>query len=196
MQENEEIGKIAAAHSKTITQTILRWHIQLGAIPIPKRALDECRAEIKKLQNYAMKAVEAGSDEDARKFLERKATQVEKREQFETAYDLASSNAASMKQMQDKLVSDMDQLEARRIKLKGKMAVAKVQQSLNAMGDKDFVVEAMEEKVNRVYDEAMAIAELRAGTQDDLDDLFAQVEKSTNAEDELAAIKEKMKDQK
>ncbi|WP_162472205.1 hypothetical protein [Paenibacillus maysiensis] len=36
MLENEEIGKIAAAHSKTITQTILRWHIQLGAIPIPK----------------------------------------------------------------------------------------------------------------------------------------------------------------
>ncbi|MNC69411.1 2,5-diketo-D-gluconic acid reductase B [compost metagenome] len=36
MLENEEIGKIAAAHGKTTTQAILRWHIQLGAIPIPK----------------------------------------------------------------------------------------------------------------------------------------------------------------
>lgn len=45
--------------------------------------------------------------------------------------------------------------------------------------------------MNRAYDEAMAIAELRAGTKDDLDALFAQYEKSTNTEDELAAIKEK-----
>ncbi|MGW9530248.1 PspA/IM30 family protein [Paenibacillus terrae] len=157
-----------------------------------KRALDECRTEIKKLQDYAIKAVEAGNDEDARKFLERKVMQVEKLGQLEASYDLASSNSASMKQMQDKLVSDMGQLEARRINLKGKMAAAKAQQSLNAMGGKDSVFEAMEEKVNRAYDEAMAIAELRAGTKDDLDDLFAQYEKSTNAEDELAAIKEKI----
>ncbi|ALP36577.1 phage shock protein A [Paenibacillus sp. IHB B 3084] len=192
---------------KTIDNYMRNLNIDLGRVKAEtasvladerraKRALDECRAEIKKLQNYAMKAVEAGNDENARKFLERKATQVEKLEQFETAYDLASSNSENMKQMQNKLVSDMDQLEARRIKLKGKLAVAKVQQSLNAMGGQDSVFEAMEEKVNRAYDEAMAIAELRAGTQDDLDDLFAQVEKSTNAEDELAAIKEKLKDQK
>ncbi|WP_149095519.1 PspA/IM30 family protein [Paenibacillus terrae] len=192
---------------KTIDNYMRNLNIDLGRVKAEtasvladerraKRVLDECRAEIKKLQNYAMKAVEAGNDENARKFLERKATQVEKLGQFETAYDLASSNAENMKQMQNKLVSDMDQLEARRIKLKGKMAVAKVQQSLNAMGGQDSVFEAMEEKVNRAYDEAMAIAELRAGTQDDLDDLFAQYEKSTNAEDELAAIKEKLKDQK
>ncbi|MET3210350.1 UNVERIFIED_CONTAM: phage shock protein A [Paenibacillus sp. PvR008] len=192
---------------KTIDDYMRNLNIDLGRVKAEtasvlvderraKRALDECRAEVKKFQDYAMKAVEAGNDEDARKFLERKVTQVEKRGQLETVYDLASSNAASMKQMQDKLVSDMDQLEARRIKLKGKMAAARTQQSLNAMGGKDSVVEAMEEKVNQAYDEAMAIAELRAGTQDDLDDLFAQVEKSTNAEDELAAIKEKMKDQK
>ncbi|MDQ0050169.1 diketogulonate reductase-like aldo/keto reductase [Paenibacillus polymyxa] len=36
MLQNEEIGKIATAHGKTTTQAILRWHIQLGAIPIPK----------------------------------------------------------------------------------------------------------------------------------------------------------------
>lgn len=29
MLENEEIGKIAAAHGKTNTQAILRWHINL-----------------------------------------------------------------------------------------------------------------------------------------------------------------------
>ncbi|AWB42989.1 aldo/keto reductase [Paenibacillus sp. CAA11] len=36
--QDEKIGKVAAAHGKTVTQVILRWHIQLGAIPIPKAA--------------------------------------------------------------------------------------------------------------------------------------------------------------
>ncbi|WP_068502815.1 PspA/IM30 family protein [Paenibacillus kribbensis] len=157
-----------------------------------KRAWDECRTEIKKLQHYASKSVEAGNEEEARRFLERKGSQAQKLEQLQTSYDLASANAASMQQMQDKLVSDMGQLEARRAELKGKMAVAKAQQALNSMGNKDSGFEALEEKVNRAYDEAMALAELRAGTKDNLDDLFAQYEKSTNAEDELAAIKEKI----
>lgn len=72
-----------------------------------KRALDECKAEIKKLQYYASKSVEAGNEEEARKFLERKGLQTEKLEQLQTSYDLASVNAVNMKQMQEKLVSDM-----------------------------------------------------------------------------------------
>ncbi|MGQ3479731.1 PspA/IM30 family protein [Paenibacillus sp. TY11] len=157
-----------------------------------KRALDECKAEIKKLQHYASKSVEAGNDEEARKFLERKVTQAEKMQPLQTSYDLASANAENMKQMQDKLLSDIGQLEMRRTELKGKMAVAKAQQTLNSMGSKNSAFEVMEEKVNRAYDEAMAIAELRTGTKDDLDALLAQYERSTNAEDDLAAIKEKI----
>lgn len=34
--QNETIAAIARAHQKTITQIVLRWHIQLGALPIPK----------------------------------------------------------------------------------------------------------------------------------------------------------------
>ncbi|MGZ0039206.1 PspA/IM30 family protein [Paenibacillus ottowii] len=157
-----------------------------------KRALDECRDEIKKLQRYASKSVEAGNEEDARKFLERKVLQAEKLASLQTSYELASANAVHMKQMQEKLVSDIGQLELRHAELKGKLAVAKAQQTLNSMGDHDSVFGALEQKVNRAYDEAMAIAELRTGTKDDLDTLFAQYEKSTDAEDELAAIKEKI----
>ncbi|KEO76924.1 PspA/IM30 family protein [Paenibacillus polymyxa] len=149
-----------------------------------KRALDECKAEIKKLQHYASKSVEAGNEEEARKFLEGKGLQTEKLEQLQTSYDVASTNAVNMKQMQEKLVSDMGQLEARSAELKGKLAVAKAQQTLNSIGNGNFAFEVMEEQVNRAYDEAMAIAELRAGTKDDLDALFAQYKKSTNAEDE------------
>jgi phage shock protein A len=170
-----------------------------------KRTLDECRTEIRKLQNYAEKAVEAGDDEDALKFLERKATQVEKDNQLQIVYDLASANALRMKQMQEKIMSDMGQLEERRINLKGKMVATKAQQKLNSSSSSvdasGSLFGAMEEKVDQAYNEAMALAELRAEPKDDLDDLFAQLEKSkntntdtnTNPEDELATMKDQMK---
>ena len=34
--KDEKIHRIAEAHGKTGTQVILRWHTQLGSIPIPK----------------------------------------------------------------------------------------------------------------------------------------------------------------
>ncbi|MBP1994128.1 PspA/IM30 family protein [Paenibacillus eucommiae] len=187
-----------------------------------KRVLDECKAEIEKLQRYAEKAVEAGNEEDARMFLDKKAAAADKKSQLQAAYETASSNAANMKQMQDKLVSDISQLEARRVNLKAKMAAVKTQQNLNAksssVGFDDSVFDNMEEKANMAYNEAMAIAELRAEKKDDLDELFAEFEKSTNSgesengsvntksnsntntnmstEDELAAIKEQLKKKK
>lgn len=179
-----------------------------------KAALDECVAEIEKLQRYAVKSVEAGNEAEARKFLERKVQLAAKRSELQTAYDQAVANAASMKQMQDKLVSDMGQLEARHLELKGKMAAAKLQQGMNtgsASGKAASSFAAMEDKANQALNEAEALAELRAGKQeDDLDELMAQLEKEQQAkaaqtgemqasadaaadpDDELAAIKAKL----
>ncbi|MEK8127152.1 PspA/IM30 family protein [Paenibacillus filicis] len=166
-----------------------------------KRALDDCQAEIAKLQRYAEKAVEAGNDGEARKFLERKVPLAEKEASLQAAYDLAASNAASMKRIQDKLISDIGQLEARQAELKGKLAATRVQQRINAagssVGGQDAAFQAAEEKVNSAYEEAMALAELRGGQKDDLDELLAQydrdTDKGTDTGDELAAIKEKLK---
>ena len=89
-----------------------------------KRALDECNAEIARMQQYAVKALEAGNENDARKFLEQKAVLSAKLPGLQEAYELASNNAAQMRQMHDKLVSDINELEARRDMIKGKLAVA------------------------------------------------------------------------
>ena len=43
--QNESIQKIANKHNKTVSQIILRWHYQLGAIPIPKSASPERQLE-------------------------------------------------------------------------------------------------------------------------------------------------------
>lgn len=167
-----------------------------------KRAWDECRSDIDKLQRYAEKAVEAGDDRGAMKFLERKAALNEKLSQLQAALDTASSNASNMKRMQDKLTSDIVQLETRLAALKGKMAAAKAQQTLNDIGSAvngaDSALAALEEKVNKAYDETMAIAELRAEANDGLDELapYDESERSPSAAEELAAIKEKLNKKK
>lgn len=198
---NDDLGKVKAETASVLTEERRA-----------KRALDECTAEIQKLQRYAEKAVEAGNEGDALKFLERKAAQAEKQSDLQAAHETASANAVRMKQLQDKLVSDMNQLEARYAELKGKMAAAKTQQELNSgrssLGGANAAFHIMEERANRALDEAEALAELRAGAkEDDLDDLIAELEKNMgkdgaaptsppNAEDELEAIKEKLNKKK
>lgn len=43
--ENDTIQQIADQHNKSISQVILRWHYQLGAISIPKSASPERQLE-------------------------------------------------------------------------------------------------------------------------------------------------------
>ncbi|AWI13472.1 aldo/keto reductase [Caldibacillus thermoamylovorans] len=47
--ENETIKQIANRHQKTVSQIILRWHYQLGAISIPKSASPE-----RQLENFSI----------------------------------------------------------------------------------------------------------------------------------------------
>ena len=47
--ENKELLRIAETHHKSISQVILRWHIQLGSIPIPKSS-----APKRQLENLAL----------------------------------------------------------------------------------------------------------------------------------------------
>ena len=106
---NDDLGKVKAETSSVV-----------AAEQRAKRALDECAAEITKLKRYAEKSAADGNEAGARTFLEKKAVHSEKLQQLQTAYDVAASNASQMKQLQDKLVSNIGELEARRAALKGK----------------------------------------------------------------------------
>lgn len=167
-----------------------------------KRQLDECVAEIEKMQTYAMKAVEAGNDDDARQFLAKKKQLEEKKTALEQSYQLAAANASQMKQMHEKLVNDINSLEARRDSIKAKMAVAKTQQTLNRIGNSAVNAESnlaafdrMEDKAQRMLDEANAMAELnKVGNADSVEDLTKKYDAQPDmaVEDELAALKAKM----
>ena len=161
-----------------------------------KRELEECNAEINKMQSYAVKALEAGNEDDARKFLEKKGALTNKQQGLQQAYDLASANAQNMRAMHDKLVKDISELESRKEMIKGKMAVAKTQERLNKMtsnlnGNSSIAAfDRMEAKANAALDKANAMAELNAGPQDSIDDLTAKyANASSDVDDELAALK-------
>lgn len=55
---DETIAQIAKAHRKTITQIVLRWHIQLGAVPIPKAASNAHQLENLSVFDFTLTAAE------------------------------------------------------------------------------------------------------------------------------------------
>lgn len=168
-----------------------------------KRELDECTAEVNKMQAYAEKALIAGNEEDARTFLTKKTELSNKQASLQQAYDLSAANAQKMRQMHDKLVKDIDSLEARRAAIKATMKAAKAQERINEVGasfkgaGNDMAAfDRMEAKANKMLDEANAMAELNKSQEDtDVDALAAKYDEqpaNTAVDDELAALKAKM----
>lgn len=184
---NDDLGKVKAE-----TASIMAEETRA------KRELDDCNKEIAKLLEYAKRAVEAGNDDDARLFLSKKATLTEKKSTLEQKVQLASSNTLKMRQMHDKLVDEVNDLTARRDSIKAKVATAHMQQRLNEIGSSLNSSKSnlgafarMEEKANRMLDEANAIADLNAVPKDDIESLMSkyETEVSSSIEDELAALK-------
>lgn len=162
-----------------------------------RRELDECNEETAKLQNYAVKALEAGNEGDARKFLEKKASLAQKQASLQQTYDAASQNAVNMRAMHDKLTGDIKDLESRRDAIKGKMAVAKTQERINKMtsslsgaNDSMAAFERMEARADMALDKANAMAALNKTPEDETDALARKYDTgASSVDDELAALK-------
>lgn len=189
---NEDLGKVKAETASVMAEETRA-----------KRELDECTEQINKMQSYAEKALTAGNENDARSFLERKQQLTATQTSLQKAYDVAAGNAAKMRQMHDKLVKDIDSLEARRDAIKATVKAAKAQERINKVGSSVTgannsmeAFERMEAKANKMLDEANAMSELNASQEEaDIDNLAAKYEAapSTSAvDDELAALKAKM----
>lgn len=168
-----------------------------------KRKLDDCEAEIARMGEYARKAVAAGNDGEARQFLEKKAELTQKQTVLSKNYELACENSAKMRQMHDKLEGDISSLKSRREMLKAKVKVAETQKKMSQMGSgiesaggNLAAFDRMEEKVNKMLDEADAMNELNAqSAADDIDALARKYDagsQNTAVDDELAALKAEM----
>ena len=168
-----------------------------------KRKLDECDEEIARMTEYARKAVAAGNDGEAKQFLTRKAELTEKRTVLEQNYTLACDNSAKMRQMHDKLAGDIASLKSKRDMLKAKVKVAETQKKINQMGsgladagNNMAAFDRMEDKVNKMLDEANAMSELNASSEgNSIEELAKKYDAQSGnsaVDDELAALKAEM----
>ena len=170
-----------------------------------KRELDECVDSINKMQTYAEKALLSGNEADARTFLSKKGELNNKLISLQQIYDIAKENSTKMREMHDKLIKDISQLNTRRDELKAKMAVANTQEKLNKIGSSVngaignmSKFDEMEAKINKKLDTANAMAELNnSKKEENIEDLIAKYDnetKNTSSEidDELSELKSKL----
>lgn len=168
-----------------------------------RRVLDDAQAEVDKWNNLARQAVAAGKDDDARTFLSKKQQAQSKLADAQKVYQVAADNSAKMRNMHDKLVNDLNELNDKRANLKGMAAVAKTQETINkatrnsskAAGTME-AFDRLEDRINRRLDAAMAEAELNEGPAADeatkLAESYENGEYSGNVDAELAALKAEM----
>lgn len=166
-----------------------------------KRLVDENEAEVMKYSNFAKKAIEAGNDDDARVFLAKKQELEDIGTGLANSYAKAHENATKMRQMHDKLASDIEKLRGRRSMIKAQLSVADTQEKLNEVSDSigktDGAMSAfqrMEEKATRKLDEANAMADLNAQPEDPAKSLEEKYSSQGSAavEDELSRLKEEL----
>lgn len=166
-----------------------------------KRLYEENQANIDKYTNLAKKAVQAGNDDDARKFLAEKQKYDANAEALNKAYSIAKEKASQMRQLHDKLTSDVEGLRARRNSVKATMSVAKTQEKINKANESASKVTGalgafarMEEKAATMLDVAASTAELDSALDDGLKDIESKYGHggSASVDDELAALKASM----
>ena len=165
-----------------------------------KREVDECDADIARMDAAARKALLAGSEDDARVLLGQKATLTSKREGLEKSYEVIHANAEKTRQMHDKLVADIKLCEARADTIKAKQAAAKAQERVNAATSNVSAASSLEAfdrleaQANKRLDAAAAMAELNVKTDTaDADELAAKYTTGAAGVDaELEALKAEM----
>ena len=167
-----------------------------------QRQLNECQAEVDKLQSYAEKAVLAGNDKDAAIFLQKKNGKSRELQALQQAYDLAKDNSTKMRQMFDHLNDQIYEMQAKKTQIKAKVAVAKTQEKINKLTESVQTAkgtmnkfDALEAKADKMLDKANAMAELNGAiTGDVMEDLMDKYDTTTteSVDEELAALKARL----
>lgn len=164
-----------------------------------KRRVDECQKEVNKYEQAAFNAVKAGNDGDAKVLLEKKHLAEQNLATAQSTYQVAMQNSMKMRQMYDKLSSDISELNAKRANIKAQVSMAKAQNRMTDIQSKvgnsnlQESFSRYEDKAQRMLDEATARAELsnlEGSPAENLVDKYSSPSGLT-VDDELAAMKAK-----
>jgi phage shock protein A len=167
-----------------------------------RRMFEENQRDVDKYDGLARKALSAGNEGDAKVFLAKKLELETKGADLKKVYDTAKENADKMRQMHDKLVSDINSLETRKAAIKAKVAVAKTQEKVNEITSGSekasgtiAAFEQMEAKADQMLDQANAMTELNDKKTDNAESLADKYEKAgstAEVDDALAKMKQEL----
>ncbi len=200
----EDPAKMIDEYMRQVTEQLAEVKVETAGVMAEekrtKRLVEENEENITKYDALARKALSAGNEDDARVFLAKKQEYVKNGTELQKAYDIAKENSSRMKEMHDKLTDDVKTLEQRRQNVKSKIAVAHTQEKLNKVASsmdtasssmKAF--EKMEQKADKMLDEANAMAELENSNVDEAEDLEAKYSNvSTSVDEEIEKMKREM----
>ena len=200
----EDPAKMIDEYMRQVTEQLAEVKVETAGVMAEekrtKRLVEENEENITKYDTLARKALSAGNEDDARVFLAKKQEYVKNGTELQKAYDVAKENSSRMKEMHDKLTDDVKTLEQRRQNVKSKIAVAHTQEKLNKVASsmdtasssmKAF--EKMEQKADKMLDEANAMAELENSNVDEAEDLEAKYSNvSTSVDEEIEKMKREM----
>jgi len=198
----EDPGKMVDQYLRNMTKDLATVRTETAGVMAEesrtKRLVEENNKEVAKFTDLAKKALMSGNEEDARVFLTKKQELENVGAGLQTSAALAHENAVKMRQMHDKLVKDINSLNARRQTIKAKAAVARTQERVNELSGASKVEGAMtafnrmEDKVNRQLDMATAKAELDSAPLDEalaLEEKYRGVNIDSSVCDEMANLK-------
>ncbi len=163
-----------------------------------KKAVEANEKNVEKYVKLAKAALEAGNEGDARIFLSKKNELAAHGENLKAALEAAKVNAAKMRELHDKLVSDIESLKIRKEAIKNKVSVAKTQEKVNKYADTAQkyagtlgAFDRMEEKADKMLNEANAMDTLNKVFDEvsDLESKYDVDEKDEAVESDLAALK-------
>lgn len=172
----KEINQFIRDMERDVRETKAESEATNTALTRARRELNECLAEMSKMERYAKKALEANDEDKARRFLEEKVKLRAKKEKLEKDNEILAIRAEQMRLVQDKLAEDLNVLINRRNSLVGKLRMAESKERAMDIGPSQSNVrltafDQLEEKANLALAEAEAKEELRKGLDFDIDSL-------------------------
>lgn len=167
-----------------------------------KLQFEEAEEMVTKRTEQAMKALETGNEDLARRALEDKKEHQVRFDELKRQYDLAKTNADQLRSQLSEMKDEFNKMKNKKDLLIARAETAKAQKQINqAMSGfgtdnaaKGF--DRMSEKVLQMEAEAQASGEIRAKNRsldDELDGLGAS---KSGIDDELAAMKAKLAEKK
>ncbi len=166
-----------------------------------KRLVDENIREVSKYEELAKKALLANNEDDAKVFIAKKQELETVGADLQKSYAVAHENAIKMREMHDKLVKNISDLNNRKELIKSKIAIARTQQKVNEIGTTSSraigrigAFNEMEKRADKMLDEANAMAKLNEIPLDEAQILEGKyiLSDSPSVDDELIKMKSEL----